>query len=241
MSRSWCFTINNDTWSDLMMLIGMKFRYMIFGFEIGSENKVPHIQGYVIYDTPKPLSTVKNKLPRAHWESANGSPQQNIAYCTKDGDYYEFGEPPKQGGARWEKIEEAMNDPSSNPHLFNQYKKTYDLVKRADLNTFRKEQDKQLILCDVRKQYEVLKQYNSVYVMHDMLETYLDEEVICMSAYSYTTWLMDWLNGYPPRIKRGYEVIIINPLIVIITFRDMKEYNHVKNIYIDYITDVIHA
>jgi len=239
-SRGWCFTINNDVWSDLMDILSMNFRYLIIGFEIGEEG-TPHIQGYVLFHSPLSGPTVQRKMPRAHVEPSRGSVKQASEYCAKDGDFYEFGERPHQGGASWEKIEEAMADPSSNPHLFNQYKKTYDYVTRSDLNKSRKEYPKELILCVSSRQYEYLKQYDSVYKVQDMLETYEDEDIICMSAYSHNTWVMDWLNGYPTKIRRGYEVIVVNPLKLVITFQDLKEYSYLKNLYLDYITDVVQA
>lgn len=95
-ARGWCFTINNDTYDDLDLLLDMDFKYMIFGFEIG-ENKTPHIQGYVNFHNPRDLGGVKKLIPRAHLEIARGSYEDNYIYCSKEGDFYEFGDPPEPG------------------------------------------------------------------------------------------------------------------------------------------------
>lgn len=97
-ARSWCFTLNNHTFDDLQLLLSeCDSDYLLFGFEIG-ENKVPHLQGYIQYkDNSVRMSQIKRYLPRAHLEVAKGNFQANYNYCTKDGDFYEFGEQPKQG------------------------------------------------------------------------------------------------------------------------------------------------
>nr|QTE03329.1 MAG: replication-associated protein [Anser anser CRESS-DNA-virus sp.] len=99
-SRAWCFTINNDTFDDLDMLLEAEFVYCIFGFEMG-ENETPHIQGYIYFENPREMKGIKKKVfPRAHLEIARGSPEQNYEYCSKDGEYYEFGEKPSGQGHR---------------------------------------------------------------------------------------------------------------------------------------------
>lgn len=94
--RGWCFTINNDTFEDLDSLLELDFQYLIIGFEIG-ENKTRHIQGYIHYENQISFKSIKRDIPRAHIEMARGTPKQNFKYCSKDGDFYEFGDRPVQG------------------------------------------------------------------------------------------------------------------------------------------------
>lgn len=97
-ARSWCFTINNDHFDDLESILDIECDYLIFGFETG-ENGTPHIQGYIHFNQKKSFVVVRNLFfhQRAHLEAARGSPEQNIKYCSKDGDFYEFGDRPKPG------------------------------------------------------------------------------------------------------------------------------------------------
>jgi hypothetical protein len=43
----------------------------------------PHLQGYVVFTSPRRLSTIRKYLPGAHWYITNGSPASNTRYCTK--------------------------------------------------------------------------------------------------------------------------------------------------------------
>lgn len=95
MYRAWCFTLNNYTSVEVSALAAVKCKYMIYGKEVG-ENQTPHLQGYVRFSSPAKFDTVKKKLgDRVHLEPAKGNPEQNIEYCSKEGDVTERGERPK--------------------------------------------------------------------------------------------------------------------------------------------------
>lgn len=101
-SRTWCFTINNYTQADqerLLMLVPDKATYLIYGRELG-ESGTRHLQGYVVFPAKKRMLGVKQLIGnRSHLEAAKGSHEDNYQYCSKDGDYEEWGEKPinKQG------------------------------------------------------------------------------------------------------------------------------------------------
>lgn len=98
--RSWCFTINNYTDADLAQLMFSECKYIIYGKEVAPDTGTPHLQGYVQFPTMKSLRQVKEQVcDRAHFEIAKGSPAQNIAYCSKEGDFQERGDRPTDGGA----------------------------------------------------------------------------------------------------------------------------------------------
>ncbi len=94
-TRNWCFTINNWTpelYDDVIALTN--YKYLIMGKEIGEKTKTPHIQGFIVFKYQKTLTQVRRSLPRAHLTAANGTVGQNVEYCSKDGDYEEWGERP---------------------------------------------------------------------------------------------------------------------------------------------------
>ena len=98
-SRGFVFTLHDWTqqewntfqdWNDC--------QYLVVGKEVCPKTGRPHLQGYVYYKNPRSWNSVKKSLPnRCHLENAIASAIKNYEYCSKDGEYYEYGEMPKQG------------------------------------------------------------------------------------------------------------------------------------------------
>jgi len=99
--RSFCFTINNPDHSDLFgaRLLARAAKYAIIGKETGA-NGTPHLQGYISLNHPCSFERMKKALPRAHIETSSGSDLQNQKYCSKEGDFEEWGEPSEGQGSR---------------------------------------------------------------------------------------------------------------------------------------------
>jgi len=97
--RSWTITVNNYTEQDELQLQRQECRalFIVYGREIG-ESGTPHLQGYIQLKNSQTLAYMKKHVhPTAHLEVARGTPLQNYTYCTKDGDFFTYGEVPKQG------------------------------------------------------------------------------------------------------------------------------------------------
>jgi len=99
--RHFCFTHNNY---DALVLEQYrtlfntdKVKYAIIGQEIG-ESGTPHLQGYCSLQKRTRFNSIKAWLPGdPHIEKAKGNALQNQTYCSKDGQFEEFGEIPAQG------------------------------------------------------------------------------------------------------------------------------------------------
>ena len=97
-----CFTVNNYDETDyniVTRLQGASFvKYVIVGEEIG-ENGTPHLQGFIHVDRDPKLCGIKwwkDFLPfsnAAHFENARGRDADSQNYCSKEGPYFEYGEP----------------------------------------------------------------------------------------------------------------------------------------------------
>lgn len=232
-SRGWTITINNYNDEDLdifALFYSGVAKYIIYGFETG-EQGTEHIQGYVYYKNSQVLKTVKKHFPRAHLEVAQGTPQQNFNYCSKDGQFYELGTLPVQGRAIWDKVEEAMRNPKDNLVLYNQYRRAYNEIikseKKEHPRLFRIISDKYLV---------------SVVEMHmSNNETvsipgadYNCEDVIIYNRHP-PSWFQFWLMGCPHKERRGYEIISYDPiyLYVCVENKDLPKFKKIYSQYID--------
>lgn len=112
-AKRWTFTINNYTPDEEASITALLSDATLvlhggFGREVGA-NGTPHLQGWFVLLAPKRLATIKawtrdingtNQLPfaRAHLEVMRGTIHHNIEYCSKDGNYDQFGAPVPAAG-----------------------------------------------------------------------------------------------------------------------------------------------
>lgn len=94
-TTNWAFTINNYTEEDIQIVQQWDTKYTVYGKEVGEEG-TPHLQGYVNLQAQQRLSYMKKLHPTAHWEQCKGTPEQNIVYCKKQGNFWENGTPPQE-------------------------------------------------------------------------------------------------------------------------------------------------
>lgn len=80
-SLYWCFTFNNPpsvdepkSWPDV--------RYAVWQKERASSGTL-HLQGYLVFNSRKRLSTLKKLSSSVHWEKRNGTHTQAKLYCQK--------------------------------------------------------------------------------------------------------------------------------------------------------------
>lgn len=89
------FTWNNyteDEWTQLTQTLRAKAKSWIVGKEVG-DSGTPHLQGYVEWNKQTDFTVLKKINAAIHWEPAKGTREQNVKYCSKDGDYECFGLP----------------------------------------------------------------------------------------------------------------------------------------------------
>lgn len=100
-TKNYLFTLNNYKNTDITLIESLypsKVSYLIYGKEIASTG-TPHLQGFVTLNKKTTRSGVSNMFfpCKPHVESANGSVEDNRTYCSKDGDFREFGVVAKPG------------------------------------------------------------------------------------------------------------------------------------------------
>lgn len=93
MSRGFCFTWNNYPEDACDTVKGWDASYIVCGKEKG-EGGTPHLQGFVIFRRTYRLKGLKAAFAKQiHWELPLpcASDEQRIAYCKKEGDWFEVG------------------------------------------------------------------------------------------------------------------------------------------------------
>lgn len=201
-----------------------KAKYTICGFEIGAKNKTPHIQGYAYFTSAKSLMRMKKFLPRAKLLIANGSPEQNKIYCSKgegtkekpkNGDVWEYGEIPTQGLITRDKLDDIMKNPYDNFHLYNQYRRSYKELKSTEPKTH----TRHLRLLSTKERFDFANKCDHPVCFLEKLDHYNDETVVFIDYNEATNdYVIRWLNGYPPTIKRGYEIVKFDPELVVLLY-----------------------
>jgi hypothetical protein len=97
-SRAYVLTVNNPSSNDLPQ--GVKEDYAIWQLEKGQQGTL-HLQAYVRYANAVSFNTAKKTYPTAHIEVAKGTPDQCIAYSSKEDTRqegpWERGDRPAQG------------------------------------------------------------------------------------------------------------------------------------------------
>lgn len=99
------FTVNNYTEGSIERLKAVElFKYVVVGKEKG-ENGTPHLQGYAQCKKKTAATVINDAIKDAcgnapHTERARGDWQSNYNYCTKDGEFEEWGEATKKRGQR---------------------------------------------------------------------------------------------------------------------------------------------
>ena len=95
------FTLNNYTDLEYTQLkeSSITTKWFIMGKEVAPATGTPHLQGACVIGKQLALSTIKKwpGMERAHLEEMKGSPVDSHKYCSKDGDFYEWGVSPKPG------------------------------------------------------------------------------------------------------------------------------------------------
>lgn len=142
-SRGWCWTLNNYTDEDisgLQDIINEKTGciYCIYGIETAPSTGTPHLQGYFYFKRKCTLSRCRKILERAHFIKANGTPQDNKVYCSKDDNATEYGECPLAAGLqgaqaeqeRWKTARELAIEGRMEDIIPELYIKFYSTFKR---------------------------------------------------------------------------------------------------------------
>lgn len=135
-SKHWCFTVNNPEeldWQKLQVYAGEKCQFMIMSKEKGKKKSTPHFQGYMQLKTRTRGQTVKNqsKVLKMWIGIANGSPNKNIEYCTKEYVTWKQAKDDDLSPEKWEEIKAMQMELAQEEGNLFIYGKPIDPVEKA--------------------------------------------------------------------------------------------------------------
>lgn len=119
----WCFTCFGDFDPNLIFDSG-KLNYLGFGSEICPTSGRPHAQGFLQTKSKLRLNSVKRLFGdlNPHLELMMSSFDDNRTYCSKSGNFTEFGEFIVAGGSRGKRARELLDAGSDgeveDPHMY---------------------------------------------------------------------------------------------------------------------------
>lgn len=191
--RNWCYTYHVQHVEELETppIDPRYYKYMIAQLEVAPSTGKIHWQGYVQFETALTLGGVRKLCETAHWEGARGTPDENVAYCTKS-------ESRMSGSIPWE----------------DGIRKTPG--KRSDLESFYEDVEAGKRLCDLHADHHVIlakypRHYGTLRYAMKPVFTGEEREVIVLlgptgcgkSTYVHTLekslWLSNcssWYDGY---------------------------------------------
>lgn len=255
-SRGWVFTLFSYAANEVIRLRELgrsgleSTKYVVFGRERCPQTGRRHLQGYIYFSAKKTMVSVKRCLGdgfgHAHLEIANGTAVQNREYCTKEGDYEEFGQLPSQGRRSdllkiKVDIERGISEEKiagDNFGLWVQYRRSFaayrDLLHRPQM---RVELKVYVLIGDAgvgktRFAYEYAKEIGSgLYRSPDpelrWFDGYREEQVVLLDDYrggGTFGFLLQLLDIYPLRVPVKGSFIWWQPQVIFITSNDSPDF-----------------
>lgn len=94
------FTLNNYTDDEYSRIISLsdEYLYAIVAREVCPSTGTQHLQGFINFKKKRRFNNIKQFIGhRLHLEEAKGDDHDNFLYCSKGGDFVQFGELSKRG------------------------------------------------------------------------------------------------------------------------------------------------
>lgn len=240
-SKAWCFTLNNYTNEEYMQATTEEewLKFAIIGKERG-ENGTPHLQGYYYGHNNLSMKKLKQKLSRAHFEIAKGTPQENIAYCSKeDNNPYRWGSEPltqdqrgELGKRSWEEAKKMAIEGKIDDIPGSIYVCQYNNLKRIAADHQQQPSGLENTagvwifgLSGSGKSRMVWQKYPTAYrkMMNKWWDNYNKEEIVVLEDVDKENgkwlgfYLKIWADHYPFRAEVKNSSMMIRPKLFIVT------------------------
>lgn len=245
-SRNWCFTLNNYEPTALSNIgLQMEHAYCVMGEEVAPTTMMRHLQGYMSFKSTRTFLQVKKaflKLGLApHIEIARGDSQSNLAYCSKDGKFTEFGVRPAtaQGKGlmerkRWEAARAAAEQGEFEKIDARIFVNNYRNLKAIHHDAMAAIRAPHLDVLEnewhwggtgLGKSYTVRSKWPDAYIkaLNKWWDNYKGEDTVLIEEFEpshadkFGAMLKVWSDHYPFRAEVKGSNLLIRPKRIIIT------------------------
>lgn len=223
--RRWCFTLNNPSKEELNHLKKMpdSGEFFIWQLENGDKDHTDHVQGYLELKKMTRFNAVKKLLgERCHIETAKGSAEDNIKYCTKPETRKEsgimLGKPRSKNQGKRNDLKKAAASvletgslKNVSPDIFCKYSSGLLKLQARIQGPYRPELKIITIVgyTGLGKSYSVFDNYSEVYVPYYgnagiWFDGYLEQQVICLEEFKAQIplqKLLKILDPYPLQLE----------------------------------------
>ena len=213
-------------------------RCIMYGKEKGEKEGTPHLQGFVVFHTKKSFKQV-TKVIRGHVMVMKGRIDQNVTYCSKDGDVTVHGEIPMSQKKKGEKGKECYEEALKHARVGEFDKIDAALWTRYDkmyMREYKRHRPKPVTLDSLENEWlygttgtgksrMVREKYPDAYIKSantKWWDHYVDQEVVIIEDFDkfhvkHGYDLKIWGDHYPFPAETKGSTMMIRPKKIIIT------------------------
>jgi len=231
-SRGWMITANTFDEEDIKSLLDIDgWSYRIYGFEYGPITGRFHLHMWFYFQNARTDSSVKKLLPRKYNVTPTNTIGRTIEYIKgyKDGKlkdsengescWIAAGDSPREEGSVGrvsQKVENAIKEGKTAIEIKELFPMWY-LYHGDKLKRFLEEtplpHKRELYIMRPSDRVQILNELDPGTVSFG-IDTYVNEKVLIVDYDYETEWIIDWKNGFPHKVRRGFQVISIDPEII---------------------------
>jgi hypothetical protein len=246
--RLWCATQYDLSFDYQSFFDNNNVKYLIYGEELCPSTGREHHQVFIYFNNNKnSIKKVSKSLNNANCRQCDGNFEQNVKYCSKDGNVHEFGDRPKQGArtdldALVNEVKEglAVDDIAmNNPVMYHMYGRTLakveDITLRKKFRTWSTRGTWYWGASGVGKSHKAFENYDpdTHYVYpndNGWWDGYSGQEIVIINE--FRGWiqfseLLDLLDKYPKTVKRRCR----EPCPFLAKHIIITSSNHPKDVY----------
>lgn len=261
-SHSYTVTLNYYTEEDVFCMEKVIFKssvdYYIFGFEGDCcDTYHSHIHLAIHFKSSVKFDTFKRYWNKNHHIEVIKDWSKMVMYCKgydwfhteyrlkccRENVWFDEGNVPLNGVKKNEESKKVMDEVLKGTSI-DDLRKLFPRFMLYHQDKVRKwyeyekkdvKRDRKLIVINKEARFKHASEHLSV-TFDESLDTYMGEKVLFIT-FSHDFKIIDWMHGFPQKLRRGFEIIKVDPDIVYYMAYDTRDYNRFIGMYVNYLTE----